>query len=152
MSKPLIPGLSLGQASTGAAAQGAGMANLRKRFVERRSEPRTTVLSTALIEEIVEVLTEFGGSAHRDSVILRVAARRGMDDVPDRLRRDLLNAFDLHCARCVGSELLLWLPFGEGSRRWALSANGRDVVHARQRAGIAVEDEVFEFAPRLAVG
>jgi hypothetical protein len=128
------------------------MGNLRKPLIERRSEPRTTVLSTALIEEIVEVLTEFGGSGHRDSVIIRVAARRGLDEVPDRLRRDLLNAFDLHCARAVGEELLLWLPFGEGSRRWALAPAGRDFVHERQRAGMAAEEVVPFVQRQVAVG
>ncbi|HLK26210.1 MAG TPA: hypothetical protein VKT30_16255 [Caulobacteraceae bacterium] len=128
------------------------MANQRKAFVERRSEPRTSAPSTELIEEIVEVLNEFGGSGHRDSVILRVAARRGLDDVPDRLRRDLLNAFDAHCARSTGDELLLWLPFGEGSRRWALTASARDLTLARQRTGMANE-EVFELYPvQMAVG
>jgi len=125
---------------------------MAKRFVERRSEPRTTVLSMALIEEMVEVLTEFGGSAHRDSVILRVAARRGLDEVPDRLRRDLLNAFDLHRARAVGSELLVWLPFGEESRRWALTSSARELDHARQRSGMADEDAI-EMVPRqMALG
>jgi len=125
---------------------------MAKRFVERRSEPRTTVLSMALIEEMVEVLTEFGGSAHRDSVILRVAARRGLDEVPDRLRRDLLNAFDLHRARAVGSELLVWLPFGEESRRWALTSSARELAHARQRSGMADEDAI-EMVPRqMALG
>ena len=128
------------------------MANVRKPLIERRSEPRTTILSTALIEEIVEVLTEFGGSSHRDFVILRVAARRGLPEVPDRLRRDLLNAFDLHCARAIGDELLLWLPFGEGSRRWALTSSGRDAVHARQRTGMVAPDEIVPLFQRAAVG
>ena len=124
------------------------MGNARKPMIERRSEPRTTVLSTALIEEIVEVLTEFGGSAHRDSVILRVAARRGMDEVPERFRRDLLNAFDLHCARCVGEELLLWLPFGEGSRRWALAPAGSNLARSRQEAGMASSPEIVPLFQR----
>jgi hypothetical protein len=119
----------------------------QKPAIERRSEVRPTILQTGLIDEIVVVLLEFGGSAHRDSVIVRVAARRGLDEVPDRLRRDLLNAFDLHRAGAGDPERLLWLPFGDGSRRWALTPEAFQVVAARQRAaGMAAESSV-EFAP-----
>jgi hypothetical protein len=119
----------------------------QKPAVERRSEPRTTILQTGLIDEMVMALLAIGGSAHRDSVIVRVAARRGLPAVPDRLRRDLLNAFDLHRARTGQPERLLWLPFGEGSRRWALTPEAIEVVAARQRAaGMAAESNV-ELAP-----
>jgi len=122
----------------------------QKLAVERRSEPRTTILQTGLIDEIVEVLLEFGGSAHRDSVIIRIAARRGLNEVPDRLRRDLLNAFDLYRAGAGEPERLLWLPFGDGSRRWALTPEAFLVVAARQRAaGMAAELSV-ELAPAQA--
>lgn len=115
--------------------------------IERRSEVRTTILQTELIDEIVVVLLEFGGSAHRDFVIIRVAARRGLNEVPDRLRRDLLNAFDLYRAGAGEPERLLWLPFGDGSRRWALTPEAFQVVAARQRAaGMAAELSV-ELAP-----
>jgi hypothetical protein len=117
-----------------------------KPAVERRSEARTTILQTGLIDEIVVVLLEFGGSAHRDSVIIRVAARRGLDEVPDRLRRDLLNAFDLHRAGAGEPECLLWLPFGDGSRRWALTPEAVQVVAARQRAGGMAAESNVEFA------
>jgi hypothetical protein len=120
-----------------------------KPAVERRSEQRPTVLRTDLIDEVVAVLIEFGGSAHRDSIILRVASRRGLDEVPDRLRRDLLNAFDLHCAGAGDPERMLWLPFGEGSRRWALTPEAFQIVAARQRSGMAAEENV-EFIPTLA--
>jgi hypothetical protein len=116
-------------------------------IIERRSEPRTTILQTGLIDEIVEVLMEFGGSAHRDSVILRVAARRGLVEAPDRLRRDLLNAFDLCCAGAGEAERRVWLPFGEGSRRWALTPEAHDVGAARLRVGMAPEAEVEDDAP-----
>jgi hypothetical protein len=110
--------------------------------VERRSEPRATILQTGLIDEIVEVLMEFGGSAHRDSVILRVAARRGLAEAPDRLRRDLMNAFDLDCAGAGEAESRVWLPFGEGSRRWAMTPVALDVGAPRLRVGMAPEPDV----------
>jgi hypothetical protein len=119
--------------------------------VERRSEPRTTILQTGLIDEIVEVLVEFAGSAHRDSVILRVAARRGLVEAPDRLRRDLLNAFDLACAGAGAGEpeRRVWLPFGEGSRRWALTPEAHDFGSARLRVGMAAEVEVEDAPTQL---
>jgi hypothetical protein len=120
-------------------ATGGGMPIRRKPDVERRSEPRTTILQTGLIDEIVEVLMEFGGSAHRDSVILRVASRRGLAEVPDRLRRDLMNAFDLDCAGAGELESRVCLPFGEGSRRWAMTPVALDVGSIRLRVGMAAD-------------
>jgi len=124
----------------------------RQPAVERRSEPRTTILQTGLIDEIVAVLMEFGGSAHRDSIILRVAARRGLAEVPERLRRDLMNAFDLYCAGAGDRERLLWLPFGEGSRRWALTPEAFQLAVARQSAGMAVDSIVERIPAQMASG
>jgi hypothetical protein len=125
------------------------MATVHIHSGERRSEPRNRIASPALIDEIVEVLQEFGGSGHRDLVIFRVAARRGMAEVTDRLKRDLLNAFDAHCAAAEGSDLLLWLPFGEGSRRWALTTGARQVTDARQQTGMVAATGVEQVAADL---
>jgi hypothetical protein len=84
----------------------------------RDSEP-----ARRAIEEIAEALLEMGGSAHRDVVIDRVAIRRGQLSVSEGLRRELVSAFDRHCAAAAGEggSALFHLPFGEGSRRWSLT-------------------------------
>jgi hypothetical protein len=132
------------------------MATLHSRLGERRSEPRPRTPSPGLIDEIIEVLNEFGGSAHRDVVIVRLAARRGLTEVSERLRRDLLNAFDAHQAACERHELLLWLPFGDGSRRWALTSPARQIADQRQRAGMVsapfVEPVAIDMAASAVLG
>jgi hypothetical protein len=87
-----------------------------------------------LVEEIMDALLEMGGSAHRDAVIDRVAVHRGALSASDGLKRELLEAFEAHCG-CKSAkrdQALLHLPFGDGSRRWALTPHGRQFAHDRQ--------------------
>ena len=77
-----------------------------------------------LVAEIAQTLLMLGGSAHRDTVIDRIAIRRGQMAASDDLRAEVLEAFERHRAshaRNRGKPALLDLPFGEGSRRWSLT-------------------------------
>jgi hypothetical protein len=87
----------------------------------------------SLAEEIIEALLEMGGSAHRDAVIDRVAMRLGAVPAPDSLKGEILEAFERHRSRAKlkNDRVLLHLPFGEGSRRWSLTPDGRQLVHNR---------------------
>ncbi len=78
-----------------------------------------------LAAEIAETLFQLGGAAHQDQVIdIMLADRRVRGAVADqRLRLDIAEAFDAYCD--VGGygahgPPLFTLPFGKGSRRWAL--------------------------------
>jgi hypothetical protein len=107
----------------------------------RGVQAKKATLFNTLIDEIVEVLLEIGGAAHRDTVIERIAARRGADRASDSLKRDLLEAFELHRIGVIGEgkRILLHLPFGEGSRRWALSPDAAQRALDRLRRGMAGE-------------
>jgi hypothetical protein len=87
------------------------------------------------IGEIAEALLELGGSAHRDTVIDRVAVRRGEPRVSEGLTAELLAAFEQHRARARlrKQPALLHLPFGEGSRRWSLTRGGAAALRRTQQ-------------------
>ena len=79
----------------------------------------------ALVVEIVQALIRCGGQAHRDVVVARIAVARHErgEDAPDDLQEHVVKAFNVHCLADDGSEgvALFRLPFGPGSRRWALT-------------------------------
>jgi len=89
----------------------------------RAARSKGAALVNPMVAEIADVLLTLGGSAHRDIVIDRVAIRRGGHAASDALRQELVGAFDLHRERAVleGRPSLLHLPFGEQTRRWALT-------------------------------
>lgn len=79
-------------------------------------------LINPLVGEIVDALLALGGAAHRDAVIRHVALARGAPFASDALARELASAFEARLAATpAGASSLLALPFGEGSRRWALT-------------------------------
>jgi hypothetical protein len=89
----------------------------------RRAKIGKSAQSNALVREIVDVLLELGGSAHRDLVIDRIALRRGGARASDGLTLEVVAAFEHHRARASGEHptAVLFLPFGEGSRRWGVA-------------------------------
>jgi hypothetical protein len=127
------------------------MAMLQNAGAKRRARIRTASPFDGMIDEIVEALLEIGGSAHRDTVIERVAVRRGADRVPDGLARDLVEAFDLHSASGEGPARL-HLPFGEGSRRWALTSDALQLGDDRQRYGMAPTGELAASLAAASIG
>lgn len=110
------------------------MARLDEVASARSAKLKKAPSLNALIDEITETLLEMGGSAHRDAVIDRVAVRRGAAPASDGLKRELLEAFELHRARAASEDNPphLHLPFGEGSRRWSLKPDGPQFVHNHQ--------------------
>ncbi len=93
-----------------------------------RKPARLTAAKTRLAAEIREQLRAQGGAAHRDVVIARILARKGVSGpAADRTRRALLSAFELHACPQPGSEAprLFDLPFGPDSYRWALDEAAR---------------------------
>jgi hypothetical protein len=111
------------------------MARLDQVAWARSAKLRKSPSLNLLVEEIMDALFELGGSAHRDAVIDRVAVHRGALSASDGLKRELLEAFEAHCGctRTKRDRALLHLPFGDGSRRWALTPDGRQCVHSRQQ-------------------
>lgn len=94
---------------------------------EGASARRARVSVDPVIVEITEVLYEMGGSAHQEAVIDRIAIRRGQRRISEALRAEILAAFEAHraLARRRRKPALLYLPFGEGSRRWGLTPDGQ---------------------------
>ncbi|HLI67951.1 MAG TPA: hypothetical protein VKU90_16420 [Caulobacteraceae bacterium] len=92
----------------------------------------------AMVDEIIEVLVEFGGSAHRDAVIDRMAVRRGANVASELLRRDALTAFELNLEGRDGRKALVRLPFGEGSHRWGLVADPWDIANPPEQKVVSV--------------
>ena len=89
-----------------------------------------------LIGEIVDALSHFRGQAHRDLVFDHIASiRAGMPaKASDGLRRDIITAFHGHldaAATARRPRPLVELPFGVGSHRWGLSAEGARVFDGR---------------------
>lgn len=90
--------------------------------------------------EIVEALLFLGGGAHRDLVIQRVAAARTENPGPpsDALRAEIQIAFDnrLMLDRAsAGRPALFDLPFGAGSRRWALAREAAAFLRQNRNSG-----------------
>ena len=77
-----------------------------------------------LMAEIVDALMALGGAAHRDVVLRGVAGRRSIRSVSDGFRREIFETAAIHMRRAeeVHKAPLIYLPFGAGSRRWALTA------------------------------
>ncbi len=104
-----------------------------KKTARRRWTP---VAPKPLVSEIMDALHDLGGQAHRDLVFNYIAANRA--NAGDRPSSDffeaLLAAFDDHLETCPPRSRLLTLPFGEGSRRWALSEEGMTQLRHRTRS------------------
>jgi len=100
----------------------------------RSPELKKAASRNSLVDEITESLLEMGGSAHRDAVIDRVAVRLGVAPATESLKSDILEAFEQYRsgAKLKNDPVLLHLPFGEGSRRWSLTHDGRQLVRNRQ--------------------
>lgn len=83
-----------------------------------------------LVAEIVEILLVYGGSAHRNLVAERIAMRRTEERISDGLRREIFEAFDAHRegAARTGQPSLVFLPFGGGSHRWALTPDAQSFL------------------------
>lgn len=93
-----------------------------------RRPVRLTPAKARLAVEIRDQLRAQGGAAHRDVIIARILARKGISGpAADRTRRALLSAFELHADPEPGSEAphLFDLPFGPDSYRWALDERVR---------------------------
>lgn len=90
---------------------------------QARKPARLTTAKTRLAAEIRDQLRAQGGAAHRDVIIARILARKGVSGpAADRTRRALLSAFELHADPAPDSPApqLFDLPFGPESYRWAL--------------------------------
>ena len=93
-----------------------------------RKPPRLTAAKTRLAAEIRDQLRAQGGAAHRDVIIARILARKGVSGpAADRTRRALLSAFELHADPAPDSPAphLFDQPFGPDSYRWALDESVR---------------------------
>jgi len=112
------------------------MAYLEDLARARTAKFKGAALVNPLVGEIADALLEVGGAAHRDIVIDRVAYRRGGHAASEGLRRELLEAFNLHCdrARCEGRRPLIYLPFGEETRRWSLTTDAFDFLTTAKAA------------------
>ena len=99
------------------------MTDMDEVALARRMKFAKTWNINPLVAEIVEVLLIYGGSAHRNLVAERIAMRRTREQMSDGLRREIFEAFDAHCegAAKASQPALVFLPFGEGSHRWALT-------------------------------
>jgi hypothetical protein len=106
----------------------------------------------SLIRQIVEVLLEMGGSAHRDAVIDRIALRRGAARASQSLAQEVELAFDRHRARAKrrNEPPLVCLPFGEGSRRWGVVSQPA-VTELKQRIimDLTIEPKGFNDGARV---
>lgn len=105
--------------------------------VSRARTRRHRTTASPLIGEVVDALLTLGSAAHRDQVIDRIARRRGAPFASDGLRREVVEAFNLHIAqtRSEGRPPLFNIPFGEGSRRWRLSHDAQRFLKARGADG-----------------
>jgi hypothetical protein len=98
------------------------------------TSPPSAAPSDPLLSEIVPILLELGGAAHCDMVLARLAERRGLEAIPDDLRQSAHRAFDLECRRqdVATKDQVVFRPFGESSRRWALTERARQLLQSRQ--------------------
>ena len=105
----------------------------------RTLKRQRVALVNPLIGEIADALLAAGGAAQRDVVIDLIATGRGAPSASAGLRRELIEAFDLHCVYADREDLpaVLHLPFGPHSRRWALTHEAMDMLQydRRSRAG-----------------
>jgi len=89
-----------------------------------------------VIAEIVDALVHYRGQVHRDLVCDHIASTRaGMSITASAaLRRDLIAAFHAHLDAMTAARrprALVELPFGAGSHRWGLSAEGARLFEGR---------------------
>jgi hypothetical protein len=104
----------------------------------RSLKRQRVALVNPLIGEIADALLVSGGAAHRDVVIDLIAVGRGAPSASDGLRRELIEAFDLHCDYTDrgGLPAVLHLPFGPHSRRWALTHDALDLLQYERRSQV----------------
>ena len=104
--------------------------------IARSHKRRKVAFANPLLGEIAAALLASGGSAHRDAVIDKIALNRGAPSASDGLRREVLEAFELHCDYAEKEALasVFHLPFGPFSRRWALTHEAFDLLHDERRA------------------
>ncbi len=117
-----------------------GLAEADRRGLERTGGERPegeragggVAILNPLVREIVEILLDLGGAAHRDLVVAHVAKRRGIYRPSEAMRRELDEAFAAYCGGASDPRAsgLLHLPYGPHSRRWALT----DQAHAMLRS------------------
>jgi hypothetical protein len=88
----------------------------------RRAKLAKTWNINPLLAEIVVVLEGLGGAAHRNVVVAAIASHRPDAPMSDGFRREIFETVAVHCESAVDAEqpALVYLPFGEGSHRWAL--------------------------------
>lgn len=89
-----------------------------------------------LIAEIVDALVHYRGQAHRDLVCDHVASMRAGLSIKASagLRTEVIAAFHGHLETMAAARQprpLVELPFGEGSHRWGLSAEGARLFEGR---------------------
>ena len=91
--------------------------------------------ATPLVLEIMDALHDLGGQGHRDVVCNYIVANRANAGVrpPNTFIDDLFAAFDEHLAAQPPGARMVHLPFGSGSRRWALSHEGMARLRHRVR-------------------
>jgi len=120
------------------------MALVKTRPTARKSV-KTAAQWAALVDEIIDVLSELGGASHRDPAMLRLAARRGARQLSDQLRDDLIQAIERHRMGLDrdGAEPMVCLAFGEGSHRWALTPEGRRYGYERLRESAPAPSTVY---------
>ena len=113
----------------------------------RSSRLSNTWMINPLIAEIFQVLLDFGGSAHRDSVVAQVAWRRTRTEASPGLRREIVQAFDIHQerAREAGLPALMHRPFGDESQRWSVTPKVREFVDRYMSANGKLADVVASF-------
>ena len=81
-----------------------------------------------VLMQIVEVLTDLGGAAHRDVVIAEIAWRRSKEKASEGLRQEILAVFEAHCqmGTKMGLPTVVCRAFGATSYRWSLTPT-RDI-------------------------
>jgi hypothetical protein len=89
-----------------------------------------------LLAEIVDALVHYRGQAHRDLICDYVASIRACRAIKASagLRSEVIAAFHAHLdAMAIARQprALVALPFGEGSHRWGLSAEGARLFEGR---------------------
>ena len=94
----------------------------------RSNKLSNTWMINPLIAEIFQALLDFGGSAHCDAVVDQIAWRRSRATPSPGLKREIVEAFEIHRdrARASGLPPQMHLPFGDGSQRWALTPKVRE--------------------------
>lgn len=102
----------------------------------RRSGGKRGVKVDPLLAEIVDALAHYRGQAHRDLVCDFIASMRAGLSVKasDGLRTEVIAAFHAHLEAMSAARqprALIELPFGAGSHRWGLSAEGARLFEGR---------------------